>query len=298
MKIIVPQQVTPAKLTSSNVSETDAPAWSSVTNYHPPDHVIYDHRVYECLLNNTNLLPTAGVLTDPPHWLDLGATNRYKMFDQVISTQTARTGTIEVGIDPGTFVNAVAFFGLAGTEISVSMTDPVEGLVYDETRSLLDNTLIDSWYSYFFEEIVYRSDMVFADLPNYMDGTLSITIDAGLSQAKCGEVVMGRQKKIGVANFGTGVSIQDYSRKDRDAFGNTIITPRAFSKRADYDVTVETKYAAAVQKTLADLRTTPTVYVGDPNRPETVVYGFFKSFTIVLSNPSISECSIDVEGLV
>lgn len=298
MEIIVPQQVTPAKLTSSNVPETDAPAWSSVTNYHPPDQVIYDHRVYECLLNNTNLTPTAGVLTDPPHWLDLGATNRYKMFDQVISTQTARTGTIEVGIDPGTFVNAIAFFGLAGTEISVSMTDPVEGLVYDETRSLQDNTLIDSWYSYFFEEITYRSDMVFADLPNYMDGTLSFTIDAGLSQAKCGEVVMGRQKKIGVANFGTGVSIQDYSRKDRDAFGNTIITPRAFSKRADYDVTIETKYAASVQKTLAELRTTPTVYVGDPNRPETVVYGFFKSFTIVLSNPSISECSIDVEGLV
>jgi hypothetical protein len=195
-------------------------------------------------------------------------------------------------------VNAVAFFGLAGTEISLSMTDPVEGIVYNETRSLQDNTLINDWYSYFFEEIVYRSDMIFAPLPNYMDGTLAFTIDAGASQAKCGEVVMGRQKSIGVANFGTGVSIQDYSRKDRDAFGNTIITPRAFSKRADYDVTIETRYAAAVQKTLADLRTTPTVYVADPNRPETVVYGFFKSFTIVLSNPSISECSIDVEGLV
>jgi hypothetical protein len=53
-----------------------------------------------------------------------------------------------------------------------------------------------------------------------------------------------------------------------------------------------------VQKVLADIRTTATVFVGDPNRPETVVYGFYKQFNIVLSTPSISDCSIEVEGLV
>lgn len=298
MKIIVPQQITPAKLTSTNVPDTDAPVWSSATNYNPGNTVIYNNRVYECLLNNSNVIPSVGALNDPPQWLDLGATNRHKMFDQIVGTQTSRTGTIQVSVDPGTFVNALAFFGLAGNQISVSMTDPVEGLVYNQTRSLQDNTLINNWYSYFFEEITYRSDMIFSDLPNYMEGVLSFTISAGSSLAKCGEVVMGRQKTVGVANFGTGVSIQDYSRKERDAFGNTVVTERAFSKRADYDVTIETKYAASVQKTLAELRATPTVYFGDPNRPETIVYGFFKSFTIVLSSPSISECSIDVEGLV
>jgi uncharacterized protein (DUF2141 family) len=52
-----------------------------------------------------------------------------------------------------------------------------------------------------------------------------------------------------------------------------------------------------VQKALADIRTTPTVFIGDPNRPETIVYGFYRNFNIVLSTPSISDCTIEVEGL-
>jgi hypothetical protein len=123
-------------------------------------------------------------------------------------------------------------------------------------------------------------------------------VDAGVSDAKIGELVIGKQRTIGVSNFGTSVSIIDYSVKSTDDFGNTVITTRAYSKRADYDVTVETAAVAAVQKALADIRTTPTVFIGDEDRPETVVYGFYKQFNIVLSTPSISDCSIEVEGLV
>jgi hypothetical protein len=55
---------------------------------------------------------------------------------------------------------------------------------------------------------------------------------------------------------------------------------------------------SAVQKLLADIRTTPTVFIGEDDKPETVVYGFYKQFNIVISTPSISDCSIEVEGLV
>jgi hypothetical protein len=178
------------------------------------------------------------------------------------------------------------------------MTDPIEGVVYTETRSLQDNTLIIDWYPYFFEEIAYLPDIVFLNLPSYGSAMLTAVVDGGAGDAKIGEVVIGKQRGLGVTNFGTSVSIIDYSVKSTDDFGNTIIVQRAYSKRADYDVTVNTSSVAAVQKALADIRTTPTVFVGDENRPETVVYGFYKQFNIVLSTPSISDCSIEVEGLV
>ena len=297
MIIIQPVPVTAAMLTASNVPETDAPAWTAGT-YTDGQQRIYNHRVYEVIVASTTDRPDLGAIASPPTWLDLGATNRFKMFDEIISTQTVYTAEIDVDVTPGTVVNAAAFFGLSGNSITLTMTDPIEGIVYTETRDLQDNSLIVDWYSYFFENIAFLPDMVFLNLPAYGSAMLTAFIDGGAGDAKVGEVVIGKQRKLGVSNFGTSVSIIDYSVKSTDAFGNTIITQRAYSKRADYDVTVETNSVAAVQKALADIRTTPTVFIGDENRSETAVYGFYKQFNIVLSTPSISDCSIEVEGLV
>lgn len=297
MIIIQPVPITAPMLTASNVPETDAPVWTAGT-YTLGTKRIYEHRVYEVIVSSTTARPDVGAVATPPSWLDLGATNRFKMFDQIISTQTVKSAEIDVDITPSAIVNAAAFFGLLGNSITVTMTDPIEGVVFTETRSLQDNTIIIDWYSYFFEEIAYLPDIVFLNLPAYGSATLTAFIDGGAGDAKVGEVVIGKQRSIGVTNFGSSVSILDYSVKSTDDFGNTIIVQRAYSKRADYDVTVNTASVAAVQKALADIRTTPTVFVGDQNRPETVVYGFYKQFNIVLSTPSISDCSIEVEGLV
>ena len=84
MKLIQPTTVTDSKLTSSNVTENDYAAWSNSTTYTVGQKVIViaTHKIYECLINNKNKYPpdyTSGTL---PEWLDLGATNKWKMFDQ------------------------------------------------------------------------------------------------------------------------------------------------------------------------------------------------------------------------
>lgn len=297
MKIIVPQTVTPATLTASNVPEDDEPAWTAGT-YYLGDKRLYNHRIWEVIVTSTADQPDVGAAANPPTWLDTGADNRYKMFDSIINTQTVNDETIEVGITPGAIVNAVALFGLSAYEVTVELDDPVEGIVYSETRALQDNTLVINWYAYFFEPIINKTDIIFDNLPSYGTATVNVIIDAGLGVAKCSELIVGQQRNLGVSNFGTSVSIIDYSIKSTDAFGNVVIVQRPYTKRADYDVTVETSQVAAVQKTLADIRTTATVFIGDSNRAETIVYGYYKQFQIVLSTPSISNCSLEVEGLV
>jgi hypothetical protein len=296
MKIVTPQPITTATLTASNVAITET-LWTAGT-YATGVQRYEGVTLYQVIaVPSTTDQPSVGAALAVPTWQILGAINRYKMFDNVISTQTTRTGTIVVTVDPGQIINAAAFFGLAGNTINVVLTDPVEGVVYNQTKTLQDNTLIVDWYAYFFELIYPLTDAVFTDLPSYLNATITATINAGAATAACGEMVIGRQAILGVANFNTSVSIQDYSIKTTDEFGNTIVEQRRFSKRADYDVTVETTRVATVQKLLADIRTTPTVFIGEDNRPETVVYGFYKSFNIVISTPSISDCSIEVEGL-
>lgn len=297
MRIVTPQPITEAILTSTNVLENDYPAWVAGT-YTLGTRRIWQHKIWEVIIASTTSQPDTGAAATPPEWQLISATNRYKMFDGVISTQTSRTGTIAVTVTPGDIVNAVAFFGLAGNTINVTMTDPVEGTVYNQTKSLQDNTLISDWYTYFFESVYQKTDAVFADLPSYLNAVITVTVNAGAATASCGEMVMGRQRTLGLSNFGTSVSIQDYSRKTTDDFGNVVIEQRAFTKRADYDVTVETSRVSVVQKALADIRTTPTVFIGEEDRPETVVYGFYRSFNIIISTPTLSDCSLEVEGLI
>ena len=192
MRIITPLPVTPSNLTASNVAITET-AWTAGT-YTTGTQRYEGVTLYEVVASpSTTDQPSVGAAKDVPTWKVVGAINRYKMFDNVISSQSTRSGTIVVTIDPNQVVNAAAFFGLVGNTVNVVMTDPVEGVVYNQTKTLQDNILITDWYAYFFEGIYQLTDAVFTDLPSYLNATITATIDAGASSAACGEMVIGRQ---------------------------------------------------------------------------------------------------------
>lgn len=295
MKIINPTRVTMPMVVASNAAISAYAEWNPATNYLIGDRVYFNGRDYESLVHpNTGHQPDIS----STQWLDIGASNRFAMFDEVISTLTTNPMTLDVTVDPGTVVNALSLFELNGNTARVQVIDPIEGIVYDRTENLQDNTGVQDWYSYFFEPIVKRTDLTLLDLPSYGQANVRVLVDAGANVAAIGEMVIGMQRDLGVALYGTSVSIRDYSRKETDQFGNLIIVPRRFAKLADYDVAIETSRVAAVQRALAQIRTTPTVFVGEQNQPETVVYGFYRSFSIVLDGPTISSCTLEVEGLV
>jgi hypothetical protein len=194
----------------------------------------------------------------------------------------------------------VALFNLDATEVVVTVTDPIEGVVYTNTVSLNDNSAITSWWSYFFEPILRKSEIVLFDLPNYGEAILDVEVNTTIGDtAKVGQIVFGNQKLLGITTYGTTVSIQDYSTKDTDAFGNVVITERRFAQLVDYDVKVNTTSVRDVQKTLATLRSTPVVYSGtEDGSYGDLVYGYYRSFNINVSSPSLSDATIEVEGLV
>src|SRR5690606_21660846 len=115
--------------------------------------------------------------------------------------------------------------------------------------------------------------------------------------AKAGAVVLGRTFEIGRALQGSTVGIADYSRKERDTFGNWQILERAFSKKAEFDIVCDTRDTGTIQRTLARHRAKPLVWIGHENLEATLLYGFYKDFNIVLGGVTVSEASITVEGL-
>lgn len=305
MKVVKPVTVGETELTASTIAEPDATVgeveWSAGT-YNLGDRVIKSstHRVYEVVADpSTTDDPEVGVDTDPATWIDVGPTNRFAMFDTVNSTKSSDTTQLEVEITPGQIINSLAVFGMEQvTDAVVEMVDPIDGAVYYEELDLSDNSQVTDWYYYFFAPIIRASDFILLDLPAYPSAVLTITFNG--NNIKVGTVVIGNQLPLGVANYGTSVQLLDFSKKETDSFGNTVVRPGRTSKLVSYDITVERTRVSYVFNTLATLTSTPCVYVGSETGEDdgSLVFGYYRDFQNNISSPTLTDATLTIEGLV
>lgn len=304
MKVIPPIVINDANFTSSNIPEPDAgeyPEYSNVTAYVPGNKITVStvepdiHENFECVANTTGNPPwldDAGT-----YWVSLGPTNRWAMFREGIAPQSTYADEIDITITPSGLVNALALINISAASVQVTVTDSVEGVVYDKTISMTSTSGITDWYAWYFTPIERRTDLVLLDLPAYFGAAIRIrAFDSG-SDVKIGSVVVGNQKTIGTANHGTSVGTRNYSTKETDVFGNFVIVKRPFSKRAQYAVTMDTDRTDFIQNYLASIRDIASVWIGSESLGATIVYGFYKDFDIILSTPTVSSCNLQVEGL-
>ena len=296
MKLIRPLAMTPAALIASNVAEADYPAWSAATSYAAAERVIVleDHTIYESL-TSANLNQTPGIT--PTAWKVIGATNRWRMFDYILGSQTSNPDSITVSLLATGRCDAIALLNVVAASARFVMTDAVDGVVYDKTYSLVSVEGIADWYSYFFEPIFSKTDLVELELPPYANVTLTITLAAAGSMVACGACVIGQQRTLGGTQYGAKIGIQDYSGKTRDAQGNYAIAQRAFSKRATFTLQIDSRMVDHLQTLLAGYRSTPIVYIGSELYGATMLYGFYKDFSVDIDYANTAFCSLELEGL-
>lgn len=300
MDIIYPVEITPAILTSTNVPENDYAQWVAGT-YVLGDRriIIAQHLIYEVTIVSTTDSPLVGIAKPVPSWRVVGATNPYRMFDDSVGTLTTNPGSIVVVLTPNKVVNSLAFFNLGGRSVRVTMVDPVDGMVFDRTISLVDAG-VSNWYDYFFADIEVNTDVVFTDMPAYGTASITVTIDAGAEIASAGHMVMGTVKSLGCTAYGAEVGAISFSRKERDTYGSFIVVKRSNAKRSSFDITFPTAQLSSFQRTLMKLDAVPVVWIGSPlaEYEGTVVFGFYRDFTFTYDGPKTSKGSINIEGLI
>jgi len=280
----------------TNVPEDDAPVWVAGT-YERGDRVISDHHVYEVLAETTTDSPEEGAGKEVPSWLDIGVTNPWRTFDEKIGTVTTNPESIRFSIRADQTINALAFFGVDAGSIRVTVTDPSLGRVFEHEATPVSTDGIDNWYQYLFAPIELVEDFVVLEVPAGTYGTIDISIDKPGGIAKLGALVLGQTSTLGVALYGTSIRLRDFSRKERDDFGNFVIQERDFSKVAEFDVAVDTANISAVQRTVAQYRAKPVVWIGEAAYESTIIYGFCTDFGVSISGPTISDATFSVEGL-
>lgn len=297
--VIRPVAITAAILTSSTVAEPavtvdpDPAAWTaSPTTYAIGAQVTRTgvHKIYQ---NRTGVNTATAPESDTTNWLEVGPTNRWKMFDASRESQTTEADAITVVLTPGVLADSLAILNVQGATVRVQ----VAGTSYDQTVQMLTRTVLD-WWDYYFEPFTQKQDVVFTDLPLRLGNVITITITNTGGTAGVGVCVLGLSKDLGEVEYGAGIGITDYSIKSVDAFGKTTVVARTFSKRMNLSVWVPAERVDENQRFLASQRATALVWVGVGNLYESlIVYGFFKSFDQVIAYPRKSKMALDIEGL-
>ncbi|MCP1317585.1 hypothetical protein [Halomonas sp. 707B3] len=315
-KLIPPITIDDTNLVATNAPETpqeDAATYDPGATYAkgarvqvPDTHTIYE----SAIANNTgnyppdNLKPAAD--GQPAKWLRVMATNPRAMFDGRVGTLTTGnqpwivgTGNgLQIEVAPGRVVNNIVLFGLVGVSVTAEVDDPVEGVVWQRTRSLTANTGINNMYAYLFDPIERRTDIAFLDLPSYGTATIRISIESGGGEAACGLCLIGQGKNLGLPQWGINAGIRDYSRIEDDEFGITDFVQRGYVRRASIDLLLEKNQTNGVYRYLAKYRATPAVWVGYEEYEPTLIYGVFTSFDIIYPHAAFDDCSIEIRGIL
>jgi hypothetical protein len=292
-----PLPITDAVLLASNLTELEYGAWNSGVTYALADRVIRNHVIWQSVQgSNLNHDPS---LDDGTWWVRVQATNRWRAFDGVISDPATRTGNITYQLQFDRTIDSIVFFEVDATDIDITITDPVDGVVYDATYSLAssDGEVIDAW-TYFFTPITAQTTLTAEWLPGWAGCTIDISINSS-GTTSVGEIFFGSREQLGETLVDTEVGFRDYSIKSRDEFGNAFVVPRDFTKIVNYKFSFPTYDIDRIVRLLTRLRATPAVYTGGAGTDQysLAVAGFFQDFTVPLTT-TLSFGSLEVESLV
>ena len=292
--------ITDTEFTASNVTEDDHDEWDAGDTYVKGERVIVTgttHKVYESI----GATPAGNDPTDEASafWLEVGATNRWKAFDQSLADQTTRAGAITYSLTMSSMATGIAFFNLNAGRIRVRVSDTEDTEIYDQSLDLNDTTEVIDWFSFFFGGVEYDTEALFVGVPLYTGFQVDITIDADSGDAQVGQIVIGPVQNLGTTISGTEIGFEDFSIKDRDDFGRAVIVERPFIDETDFRFVYPTDDARRVKRVLTRNRARPGVYFPDADgvRFGATVFGLLQDFSAPLESGGTSVATVEVEGL-
>lgn len=294
MIVVNPITITPDILTS-NVTITET-IWTAGT-YSNPDQRYEGTTLYEAVGTTTDQ-PSVGAAKTVPTWIVVGEINRFRMFDFAIGQKTTRASPIEVEIDSGLNINGVAFVEIEDTSsVQVIVTDPIDGVVYDETQELVDLSAIFDFYTYCFADVQIKTDAIFLNLPNY-PGAVVKAIITGPGTVSVGETVFGPMADLGTTLIYPNVGRELFSSRERDQFGTLRLVKRRSARLLTVETFIEQSRVVAVDRTLERLDARVAFYIAAEDRAETYVLGVYRNYNIEGASLETSTLRIELEGII
>ena len=255
------------------------------------------HRVYESLqAANTGHYPT--LAASSTWWVDVGPTNKWAMFDLERNTGTTQASPLTVVITPGERIDSLALVGLIADSVTITVTSGGP-TVYTATVDLSTREVLN-WYDYFFQPFSFATSVAKFDLPPYVNGIITVTITRASGAVTCGGLITGLSTYLGIT---LGQALSDalnFSRIERDDFGNATLVPRRSVPKASLQILCDKANVNAARAVRDALSGAPALWSGLDDADDgffeaVLILGIHKAFGITMDQPAPDYATISLE---
>lgn len=270
--------------------------YSGAATYAAGDRVIdaTAHRVYESKVSAN----VGNALSDPTKWIHIGTTNKWAMFDFDRSIGTTQASPLVVSFTPVQRVDSIAVLGVVGASVQVSMTVSAS-VVYTRTVSMTGRSTA-TWSGYFFGGFEQQPSLLLTDMPPFANATITVTITG--ATVTCGACVVGRSVHLGEVQYGAKNDALNFSRIDRDEFGNSTLVRRKVVPRTNQTLLFDKAATNAVIGVRKTLNAAPAVWsglidTGDGYFEALLILGIYKQYEVSLDHPSKGVLNLELEEM-
>lgn len=310
MIVIPPIEMDSTKVTSSTIAYPDSgeSAWSSAdVSYSLGQTVSYWATAefpnkFQCIKAHTSSASNAPALypNENEFWLDLGAANRFAMFQLERNTQSSAPSPLIIEITPDDRVGAIGFGNMDADYVQVQVYNGAE-LVFDETKQLLDRA-VANWYEYFYSPIRQVQNTLFLDLPILATARIKITLTKDAGNVKVGFIVMGMPFNLGATEYKATARALNFSDISRDEFGEAKLTKRRSIPETTQTVLVDKEDVDQVGVILNELNAQVALWSGLSNPLDgyfnsLFVIGIYKDTEFNFDYPEYTLLNIKLEGI-
>lgn len=294
MRMIREDTVTPATLTSNvPVAEVE---WTPGT-YTLGTQRYVGTDLYEVTADpSTSDEPIAGGMKDAPTWVKIGKINRWRMFSEFIGEKTVHQSPLVVEIEVQPTTNAVALFGADAALVEVVAYSGGQE-IGRASKSMTNVYEVSDWAEYYWQPVVKIAEGTILDLPSYGTDRLVITITNDNAPVSLGKMVVGEAVVLGKTGLNFRSGFDSASLKERDEFGGIKPMKRRTWRVCEFPVFIDAIKVPGVLRHLEAADATPTVYIGDPDTPESIVIGYFDAIWVARETKDLSEMTLSVWGI-
>lgn len=236
-------------------------------------------------------------VTNGLHWARVNSTNKFRMFDSSNASQSSEADSMIVEVRPTGVFNALFLGNINCATVQVVVKDSSDVTQYDQTYSGVEASFDSSFYSWYFDPIERKSDIFLSDIPNLLNPRFTLTFLAANDTVLVGVCSPCLVRDIGATQYGIKIGIRDYSVKTVDSYGNSVLTPGAYSRKVSLLTVVDNTSVDALLSILDTYRATAVIYIGTESYTSSFVFGWFNDYNLEIAYPAESLLSFDLEAL-
>lgn len=266
MKMILPIDAEAAFIDTTGFPNV-YPDFNGATVYGVQMMVGFSRRVYEARVTTAgNGTTPEQSLYDPDtnptgEWLLVSATNPYKPFDGKASDPAVSTGTKTYEFTAPGPVDTIGLANVLANSIIVRvMRGGVQVYSFGKTPDPTPTVISPTTYTALADGLV--TDEVFTNVPAIAGDVIEIQFSAP-GEIRVGQIVLGAEVALGCSTKATKVGYQDFSRIERDEFGDATLIKRGYSRTVDYRFMINWADLAWVQRVVIAQRATPSFFFID-----------------------------------